>query len=358
MPVERFGDDGVEHIARIIGEAVTGSVVDQLLAAAGIPSTGESMKWRRITGSVEAHQRRSRNGDCVIKLLAVRPQRWANRPMDYQRLPDELNGVLVDDGPQVLPDGRVQRVRAARTHDEAAALSQRLAGELHRRGGHPGVSRYCSAELVREDCFNAVFEAIKGLAERVRYMAGVDEDGHKLVAVALEGSSPCVRLNDLSTVTQRSEQTGVANLMKGVRAQRVPEPGWARAEGDLACVRDERTRPAEHPVPHPPSSGRGGRGEHPSLTTRCLLSGTSRLSAKSLSAESAQRSGTIPATFRITGVHACTQSHTTPRLRPHTESAVTRRNRHVTWGFALEKSYGGGGRESNPPDRDTRSLRF
>lgn len=218
MPVPRFGDDAIEHLARIIGEAVTGGVVDQLLASAGIPRSDESTKWRRIASSVHAEQRRAGNGDCVIKLvkLAARPQRWANDRPGFEALRDALNGVLVYDGLRVLPDGRIQRVRAATTHDEAAALSQRLVGEMRRRGGHPEVFRYCTAELVRGDCFNSVFEAIKGLAERVRTMAGLDEDGHKLVAVALEGPAPRIRLNALTTVTDRNEQTGVATLMKGV----------------------------------------------------------------------------------------------------------------------------------------------
>ena len=97
MPTTRLGDDAIEHIARIIGDAVTGSVVDQLLAAAGIPASDESTKWRRIATSLHAAQYRAGNGDCVIKLvkLAVRPQRWANDRPKFESLCDALNGVLV-----------------------------------------------------------------------------------------------------------------------------------------------------------------------------------------------------------------------------------------------------------------------
>jgi len=57
---------------------------------------------------------------------------------------------------------------------------------------------------------------VKGLAERVRLATGLDTDGHQLVQDAFEGSSPMVAFNTLRTDTERNEQRGLANIMKGV----------------------------------------------------------------------------------------------------------------------------------------------
>ncbi len=83
-----------------------------------------------------------------------------------------------------------------------------------------------------------MFEATKGLAERVRAMTHLDRDGHRLVDEALLGSTPMVALNALRDDTERSEQLGIANLLKGVfSASRNPpahEPRvqWHISEAD------------------------------------------------------------------------------------------------------------------------------
>ena len=93
-----------------------------------------------------------------------------------------------------------------------------------RRGGHAEIFKYCTEELVAEDCFGAVFEATKGLGERVRQMSSLDEDGYPLVQEAFEGSNPMIAFNSLRTSTEKNEQRGLASLMKGVfSAFRNPE---------------------------------------------------------------------------------------------------------------------------------------
>ncbi|MGH9277608.1 MAG: TIGR02391 family protein [Acidimicrobiales bacterium] len=65
----------------------------------------------------------------------------------------------------------------------------------------------------------AVLEAVKGLGDRVRSMSGVQGDGAALVqAVFALGSTglPMFAFNSLRSDSERSEQTGLVNLMIGV----------------------------------------------------------------------------------------------------------------------------------------------
>jgi uncharacterized protein (TIGR02391 family) len=64
-----------------------------------------------------------------------------------------------------------------------------------------------------------VFEATKGLAERIRSMTGLTGDGATLADQALavgKTGIPALAINTLQTDTERSEQNGLANLAKGV----------------------------------------------------------------------------------------------------------------------------------------------
>ena len=61
-----------------------------------------------------------------------------------------------------------------------------------------------------------IFEASKDLAERIRGMCGLDEDGHKLIQEVFEGPSPMIAFNSPRTDSEWNEQRGLANLMKGM----------------------------------------------------------------------------------------------------------------------------------------------
>lgn len=81
-----------------------------------------------------------------------------------------------------------------------------------------------NAELLADDCFHAVFEAVKGLAHRIRDMSGIEADGAKLVDAAFGGEAPVIAFNALQTSTDVNEQRGLANIMKGLfSAVRYPQ---------------------------------------------------------------------------------------------------------------------------------------
>ena len=147
-------------------------------------------------------------------------------------------------GLKIRDDGKVGRTEHASTLSEAAKLANRLHTELNRRCTHTEVLKYCREEILNKDLFHAVFEAVKGLAERIRQMTGLTEDGSRLIdqALATGGAVPILAINNLHTETELSEQNGLANLTKGVFGMfrnvtaHVPRITWPINEADALDI--------------------------------------------------------------------------------------------------------------------------
>jgi uncharacterized protein (TIGR02391 family) len=80
---------------------------------------------------------------------------------------------------------------------------------------HSEVVKYCRAELMQDNYFHAVFEAAKGLAQRIRELADVNADGASLVDLVFSIDKPQLAFNSLQTETEKSEHKGYAALLKG-----------------------------------------------------------------------------------------------------------------------------------------------
>jgi uncharacterized protein (TIGR02391 family) len=81
---------------------------------------------------------------------------------------------------------------------------------------HHDVLRFCRAELLQENYFHAVFEATKSVAQKIRDLTGLAGDGADLVDKAFGLHAPLLAINTLRTETEKSEQSGFANLVKGM----------------------------------------------------------------------------------------------------------------------------------------------
>jgi uncharacterized protein (TIGR02391 family) len=214
-------DDVVERIGAVLGDTddgLTGSEIAKLLARCDLPDPGPITKRDRITHALLDEQRRTGSGVPVVRFIhtAMAPARWVGSADRFADRRDALNGVLAFAGLTLQANGRLANRRTATTLSEAAQRSRRLRDALTARRGHAEVFRYCNAELLADDCFNAVFEAVKGLAQRIRDMSGLDADGAKLIDAAFGVQQPVIVFNALRTETELNEQRGLANIMKGV----------------------------------------------------------------------------------------------------------------------------------------------
>jgi uncharacterized protein (TIGR02391 family) len=96
----------------------------------------------------------------------------------------------------------------------------------------------CGVEVLADNTFHALLEAVKGVFERLRHLTGETSDGAELVAIALDAgkSEPLLIINSYRTKSDRTEQTGFANLVKGLaglyRHPVAHDPRTSRSVGD------------------------------------------------------------------------------------------------------------------------------
>ena len=80
---------------------------------------------------------------------------------------------------------------------------------MYDRNIHSEVVKYCIKDYLREDYYDAVFEATKGIAERVREISGLKSDGNELFQTAFATKDPYLVLNMLVTDSEKNEYNGL-----------------------------------------------------------------------------------------------------------------------------------------------------
>jgi uncharacterized protein (TIGR02391 family) len=233
----------VEQICRLLGEVVVGSQIPNLIAPLNAPESAveaQNTKWKRLFNAVATAQNRQHDGRPLIRLLSevMAPVRFANS-WAFDECRAHVNERLLLSGFRVAEDGKVEKVAAATTLLEAERRADELRAELARRGVHADVVGFCRAELLQRNYFHAVLEASKSVFEKLRRLTGVDDDGSGLVdATCSLSSGPLVAFNSLATEWERSEQTGLAMLMKGLFSTfrnptaHAPKVLWATSRPD------------------------------------------------------------------------------------------------------------------------------
>jgi uncharacterized protein (TIGR02391 family) len=210
-------------IALTSGPGLTNTEIGNLLAQRKIKDVDLSPpnKWTRLYNALAHQQNLDEKSNRLVLFIndAMAPGRFLEKPSRFEDLREQLNRALALVAYKVNDQGQVVHARLARTLDEVAKLTGRLQVELARRGVHSEVIRYCEEKLLRKSLFHAVFEATKGLSERLRRLSGSALDGDLLVAHCFgisAGTLPVIRINDLRTESDKSEQKGFASLLRGV----------------------------------------------------------------------------------------------------------------------------------------------
>lgn len=139
----------------------------------------------------------------------------ANREK-YHHLLEETNKVLLLAGLSVNNKGQLIEAVQAKTLDEVDRRVNHLKRELYNRAIHSEVQKYCIKDYLRADYYDAVFEAAKSLAERVRQITGLSSDGGELFQKAFAKGDPYLFFNSLQTDSEKSEFTGVKELLEAI----------------------------------------------------------------------------------------------------------------------------------------------
>jgi len=175
-------------------------------------------KRHRLYNAFAHDQNRRQDRTRILGFIrnAMKPERFTREPQRFEPMRGNLNRALAFAGLCVDESGTLKAAEKARTLSEAQRRADELRADLSARGVHPDVLRFCQAELVADDYFHAVLEAVKSVADNLRSKTGLSDDGAALVDRSLAGSPPMLAINPLSTESHRSEQKGFANLARGV----------------------------------------------------------------------------------------------------------------------------------------------
>ena len=246
--IDPFSSQHLEAACRVLADTergLSGSQIERLLQEIKVSDmTPDMTKWKRLFNALVGVQNQHQMGNYLIMFInrAMNPVNYARDPGTFAWRRDELNVVLAFSGFYVREDGKVAHVDKATTLDAARARAGRLKAALESRVVHAEVLNYCRAELLDENYFHAVFEATKGVAERIRLLSGLNGDGAELVNKAFAGQQPVLALGLLTTDSEKSEQKGFANLLIGLFGAvrnplaHAPKTNWSMSEQDALDI--------------------------------------------------------------------------------------------------------------------------
>ena len=243
-----FNAQQLEAACRVLADTergLTGTEIGYLLQdCKALDTSPEMTKWKRLFNALVATQNKHQVGNHLIMFInrALNPVSYARNKEAFEWRRSELNVVLAFTGFGVREDGKVIRTAKETTITGARARANALRAKLEDRGAHTKVFEYCRAELLDENYFHAVLEAVKGVADRIREISGLTSDGADLFNEAFSTKKPILAVNSLSTDTEISEQKGLTSMLVGLfgavrnPTAHAPKVRWPMAEQDALDI--------------------------------------------------------------------------------------------------------------------------
>lgn len=212
----------LEAICKIIANTetgLTGTEIGKILGDCKIKDTDPIMtKWKRLYNAFIHKQNKDQCSNSILNFLhhAMQPSRylWKNEIFEQRR--NDLNKSLSFIGIEMTNKAIFREVSKATTISEAEERANHFKFKLQNRNVHSKIFDYCNAELLAENYFHSVFEAVKSIADRIREMTGYQTDGATLIDAVFSTTNPQIRFNMLSNDNERSEHLGLANIIKGL----------------------------------------------------------------------------------------------------------------------------------------------
>jgi uncharacterized protein (TIGR02391 family) len=249
--VPKFDEPNLQALCDIFGATdsrLTGSEIGRYLRECGIPDPIPQMtKRHRLYQALRDKQNADGCSNNVLKFVTfvMNPVRHVGSRDYYETERGKLNAVLAFSGLALGEDGQLRPIQAVKTLTEAEARASVLRRVLIERKVHADVVRFCRAELVVDNYFHAVFEATKSVADKLRQKTGLTSDGAQLVDEALgvgKAGHPRLAFNSLRTDNEKSEHSGLMNLVKGLfgafrnTTAHAPKIHWPIAEQDALDI--------------------------------------------------------------------------------------------------------------------------
>lgn len=218
-PLEPYHLEGICKIIAATDEGLTGSEIEKILRDCGLTDNYATMtKWKRLYNSFVEYQNHTQSSYKVIVFLchAMQPSRYLKKNELYHARLNDLNKQLSFIGVELTGTGKFRAVEKSHTLTEAEQRASHFKHKLEVRNVHPEILKFCKPELLSENYFHAVFEAVKSIAERIRVMTNVHADGHDLINVVFTIKAPLLKINSLKDINDENEQNGLANIIRGL----------------------------------------------------------------------------------------------------------------------------------------------
>ena len=212
----------IEAICKTIADTndgLTGTEIGSLLIQSSIKDIDpQNTKWRRLYHAFVEWQNFNQCSNHILTFIqfALSPVRYLGKEELFHSRRHEINKRLSFIGVELNERGKYQEVSKATTISEAEQRASRFKYKLEIRNVHEIILEYCKPELLAENYFHSVFEAIKSIADRIRKMTGLYADGAELIDTTFSTKNPLLRINLLQNDTDRSEHLGLMNLIKGL----------------------------------------------------------------------------------------------------------------------------------------------
>lgn len=202
-------------------DGLTGTEIHRFLLQAGISDISENetflAKRKRLFNAFANFQNTQNCCNNILKFiqLVLTPSRFVGKADEFEALRSKVNQQLAFEGYEIKENGKFAQIQKANVISDVELKVENLKQELINRNAHNQIFRYCTPELLSNNYFHSVFEASKGLFQRIRDLSGLTTDGNTLIEQVFS-SDPILIINNYQTKQEKDEHTGFCNLLKGL----------------------------------------------------------------------------------------------------------------------------------------------
>ena len=214
----------LELISSILGDTnkgLTGTEIHRFLLQAGIKDISEQetflSKRKKLFNAFANFQNAYKCSNNILKFiqLVLTPSRYVGRLDEYEELRSKVNQQLAFEGYVLNENGKFSNIEKANVISDVELKVENIKQELAGRNAHAQIFKYCTPELLTNNYFHAVFEANKGLFQRIRDLSGLTSDGTSLIEQVFS-SNPILIINGFQTKPEKDEHVGFCNILKGL----------------------------------------------------------------------------------------------------------------------------------------------
>lgn len=213
--------DVIEGIANILGdttEGFTGTEIHRYLLASRIEDVDSTNTKRiRLYNAFLVSHNKQRCSNNILKFISesLAPARFVSDKARFDEICEKVNQQLAFCGLRYNGNGKFSKIDKASTIADVEIKAKNLKQEVEKRKGHTEIIKYCKSELLQNNYFHAVFEANKGLFQRIRELSGCNDDGNSLIEYVFS-KNPVLIINSFKSESEKNEHVGFANLLKGL----------------------------------------------------------------------------------------------------------------------------------------------